>query len=547
MKQCLLIIIFIVLIGHESFGQMPMLPLNLLPMIIGGGGPQKKGTPLIYSSPYILVDENKNTGKRDTIIVGTTIKLWLKSDNPDAYHQPLLKGIFDKKTFHIKAQVLSITDSTLVLMKGNKPSFMLPLPPPFSLIPLLVMKLIPVAKEQMNKGNMEDHRYKPKRKSMALMFDTVKVNKIVKFRVEDMVAEGAFKSLTMMPVMSFMPKSFTTWPTTLYMMPGTMIASEMLGNVVFSTRKVNTEESKHRIFIENAPIKKSLIPKKESPKYEKEWGYEKLDQWNRQKEKIYDYLFENAINEYRGNQIISVSFGYMLFPSYVIGPDDKKTKVNIPDRNFIFGFSTENFINEKVRIGMEMQTNKLAQSTENFSSQNMSVGMGFIFSNYSYIKIGIGNGLYSKNYKDKLKVQIEELKKEPGFDIDSDIKTRISMIRTKLLANPKPYVMFGGGAVNTTLMKISGSSGSMSKNDYTQKRFSLTAGVGIFTRMGWRLTYDLSCKYVYSPDYSPTIGGIYSYSGVKIQLNIGYMMGSGFSKMKQLYKQYSKDYLGPRN
>lgn len=544
MKRCLLIITLFALAVQEMFGQGPMLPINFLPMILGEGGPQKNGLPLIFNSPNILVDENKNTGKRDTITVGSTVKLWLKTENPKAYRQPLLKQDFSKNTFYLKAQLVSITDSTLVLMKGDKPSFMLPLPPPFSLIPLLAMKLMPVAKERLNKGTLEGHSSFSKRKSIAMMFDTVKIDEIVKFRVEDMVTEGALKSLTMMPVMSFMPKSFTTWPTVLYAMPGTMMGSEMLGNAAFSTRKVNTAECKHQLFVEKAPVAKSLFPIRIAPKYEKEWDYEKVDQWNKVKDKLYDRLLENAINEYRGNRILGLSLGYMMFPSYVIGPDDKKTKVNIPDRKFMFGFSMENFISEKIRIGMEMQTCQLSQSTGNFSSQNMSIGMGLIFSNYTTIKIGIGNGFYTESYKEKLRTQIEELKTDVGLSIDDNIKNRINLLRMKLLADPKPYYMFGGGAVNTTLMKIHGNSGSISMKEYTQKKFSLTAGIGLFIRMGWRLTYDLSCRYVYSPDYSPTIGGLYSYSGLKFQLNIGYMSGQSFSKMKRLYKQTSKEYLG---
>jgi len=545
MKQCLLIIILFVLTVQKMFGQGAMLPINFLPMILGGeGGPQKGGPPLIFKSPNILVDENKNTGKRDTINVGSTVKLWLKTKNLKDYRQPLLKQDFNKNTFYLKALLVSITDSTLVLMKEDKPSFMSPLPPPFSLIPLLAMKLMPLAKEHSNKVNREGHSPFPKRKSMAMLFDTIKIDEIVKFRVEDMVTEGALKSLTMMPVMSFMPKSFTTWPTVLYAMPATMLGSEMLGNAIFSTRRVNTGESTHRILVEKAPLAKSLFTPIVAPKYEEEWAYEKIDHWNRVKDQLYDRLFENAINEYRGNRIMGLSLSYMMFPSYLIGPDDKKTRVNIPDKKFMFGFSMENFISDKIRVGMEIQTCQLSQPKGNFTSQNMSVGMGLIFSNFTCIKIGIGNGLYSENYKDKLKVQIEELKKDVGLSIDDNIKNRINLLRMKLLADPKPYYMFGGGAVNTTLMKINGSSGSMSVKEYTQKKFSLTAGMGLFVRMGWRLTYDLSCRYVYSPDYSPTIGGLYSYSGLKFQLNIGYMSGQSFSKMKRLYKQTSKEYLG---
>lgn len=544
MKQRLLIIILLVIARQEMFAQGPMLPINFLPMILGEGGPQKGGLPLMLKSPNILVDENRNSGKRDTINVGSTVKLWLKTENPKAYRQPLLKQDFNKNTFYMKAQLVAITDSTLVLMKGNKPGLMLPLPPPFSLIPLLAMKLMPVAKEQFQKRKIEEPGSFPKRKSIAMMFDTIKIKEIVRFRAEDMVTEGAFKSLTMMPVMSFMPKTFTTWPTTLYAMPATMLGSEMLGNVAFSPRRVNTGESIHRILVEKAPLAKSLFTSKVTTKYETEWGYEKIDQWNRVKDRLYDQLFENAINEYRGNRIMGLSLSYMLFPSYVIGPDDKKTRVNIPDKKFMFGFSMENFISERIRIGMEMQTCQLSQPMGNFSSQNMSVGMGLIFSNFTCIKIGIGNGFYTENYKEKIRTQIEELKKDVGRDIDNNITTRINLLRSKLLAEPKPYYMFGGGATNTTLMKINGSSGSMSMKEYTQKKFSLTAGVGLFMRMGWRVTYDLSCRYVYSPDYSPTIGGLYSYSGFKFQLNIGYMSGQSFSKMKRLYKQASKELLG---
>jgi len=540
MKQQMLIVIFFVLTGQEIFGQGTMLPMNLLPMVLGGGGSQKNGPPLIFNSPNILIEENKKTGKRDTITVGSTVELWLKSEKPNDYRQPLLKHDFNNNTFYMKALLVSITDSTLVLMKGEKPAFMLPLPPPYSLIPLLAMKLMPLAKDQ-SKVKMDDHLPKPKRKSMAMMFDTIKIKEIVKFRVENMVTEGAVKGLTMMPLMSFLPSYFTTWPTTLYAMPGMMIGSELLiNNTVFSTRRVNTEGSNHQIFVENAPITKPLLPKMEASKYQEKWEYEKIDQWNKVKDKLYDQLLVNAMNEYRGTQIIGISLGYMMYPSYVKGPDDKRTKVNIPDKNYMFGFSMENFISNKIRVGMEMQTCKLSPST----GKNMSAGMGFIFSNTVCIKIGIGNGIYSKNYKDKLKIQIEEIKNDIGFNIDNNIRSRIDLISMKLLANPRPYFMFGGGAVNTTLMKIHSSSGSITVSDYKQKTFSLTAGVGVLTQMGRRLTYDLSCKYVYSPDYSPTIGGLYSYSGIKIQLNIGYMYGGSFAKMKQLYKQYSRDYLG---
>ena len=303
----------------------------------------------------------KKTGKRDTITVGSTVELWSKSEKPNDYRQPLLKRDFNNNTFYLKAQLVSITDSTLVLIKGQKPAFMLPLPPPYSLIPLLAMKLMAVAKESNSN-----------RKSMSMMFDTIRINEIVKFRVENMVTEGAVKGLTMMPLMSFLPSYFTTWPTTLYAMPGMMIGSELLvHNTFFSTRRVNTEESNHRIFAEKAPITKPLLPKMEASKYQEKWEYEKIDQWNKVKVKLYDQLLVNAMNDYRGTQIIGISLGYMMYPSYAIGPDDKRTKVNIPDKNYMFGFSMENFISNKLRVGMEMQNLQVVPINRKFLITNV--------------------------------------------------------------------------------------------------------------------------------------------------------------------------------
>ncbi|WP_343667822.1 hypothetical protein [Chitinophaga sp.] len=44
--------------------------------------------------------------------------------------------------------------------------------------------------------------------------------------------------------------------------------------------------------------------------------------------------------------------------------------------------------------------------------------------------------------------------------------------------------------------------------DYSQKRFALEAGAEIFTRVGKRLAYDFSAKYVWTSKYHPYIGGL---------------------------------------
>jgi hypothetical protein len=120
------------------------------------------------------------------------------------------------------------------------------------------------------------------------------------------------------------------------------------------------------------------------------------------------------------------------------------------------------------------------------------------------------------------------------------IQSKKALLRTKLTAEPKPYFMFGAGAVNTTLIRFKGSmSSGMNTTDYSQQKFALEAGPGIFSRLGRRLTYDMSVKYLWSPDYTPSIGGLTSYSGVRLQFNVGYMVGASFVRMRRQLKAIS--------
>ncbi|MFT3738748.1 MAG: hypothetical protein QM786_08310 [Breznakibacter sp.] len=507
---------------QEIVGQMPMLPIQFL-LAPGGGGKRKKGdAPATLYSPKVLIDENTKSGKKDSIFAGSFVKIWLNSDTEKRISQPLMKWDFNKHTYYFEGQLISIGDSSLVFAKSQPPSI---LPPPLSLIPVLIKKRPPI-----------ESMFKP-------MFDTIMIHEVTKFRISDMALEGAMKGFTMMPAMTFLPEDFTTWPNILYFMPGTMIASNLAGTAIFSTHKVNETNGKHQLYIGDNANKNTLFPPKIKSGFETEWAYEQIDRWDRAKYLVHQQLLDNAMNEYRGNSIMSLTLSHMEFPSYVIGPTDGKTKVNIPDKQFLYGFTMENFITPRLRVGMEMQTHKLAASTGNAATGNVSGGMGFIFTNYSFLKFGIGDGLYSDSFKRRIRTQIEDLRDGAmNIEYDDNVRSRINLLRAKLLADPKPYFMFGAGAVNSTLMKIRGSNSGMSVKEYTQKNFSMTAGVGVLTRVGYRLTYDFSCNYVYSPDYSPTMGGLYSYSGINFKLNIGYMTGQSFSKMRKLYNQLSNEY-----
>jgi hypothetical protein len=112
----------------------------------------------------------------------------------------------------------------------------------------------------------------------------------------------------------------------------------------------------------------------------------------------------------------------------------------------------------------------------------------------------------------------------------------------KLRMEPKAYFLFGIGAVNTTLLKIKGSmaSGSISTTDYSQKKFAIQSGFGISSRLHKRLLYDMSVKYIWSPNYDPSIGGLKSYSGIKLQFAIGYMWGPAFALRRKMLNEVSQ-------
>jgi len=103
------------------------------------------------------------------------------------------------------------------------------------------------------------------------------------------------------------------------------------------------------------------------------------------------------------------------------------------------------------------------------------------------------------------------------------------------------YFLFGIGKVNTTLIRIKGSmtTGSISTTDYSQKKISIQSGFGISSRLSKRLLYDMSVKYIWCPNYNPSIGGLNSYSGIKLQFAIGYMSGPAFALRRKMLNEVS--------
>jgi len=249
---------------------------------------------------------------------------------------------------------------------------------------------------------------------------------------------------------------------------------------------------------------------------------------NRARQSLSDEIFEKNA----GNYVIGVALDLMIVPGFVKGEEDTKTKVDISDKHFVYGLFSEYFLSEKHRIGAEFHLHNLEKSISvrnNSSSPTISGGAGFILSLFTYVKIGIGPGIFSNKYRSKLSSQINSYNHDL---IDIDREARFRMLKTKIYAEPKPYLLLGIGGINTTLVKVNGKMDHVNITDYNQKKLAIEFGGGLLSRPGRRLNYDMSFKYIWSSNYSPSIGGLYGYSGFRLQLNIGYMMGPQFHTIK---------------
>ncbi|MVT10254.1 hypothetical protein [Chitinophaga tropicalis] len=461
----------------------------------------------------ILVEVNSKTGAKDTIRQGDFIKLWFRSDRKRQMEQPLVRTDFNRHTYYVESALIAITDSELVFMK--RPPFM-PIPIP---IPL-----------------------------PSVDFDTVSIRNITSFRSLNRSVDGAVKGAVMMPTMSFMPEYFTTFPGMLFMMPSMQIGTTFFGDAVFRFHKMNRHNSKYSLTIGEMPADTMYYIRRRKMMSESdyEWEIERFERYTKMYTKIRRDLSDQLLDEFLGNRITSITLGGTFIPGYSKSAEDIKTRVDISDRKFFFGLSSERFISQKHRIGIEIQMNRTEKfmSVTGSTSAQISASSGMILSNFAYIKFGLG-GLYSPAYKARLRLRITELDAEAeraeGDEMEQGaILSRRSFTRTKLAAEPKPYFMFGAGAVNTTLFKIKGTmSNGINSTDYSQQKFALETGMGLFTRLGKRLTYDISAKYIWSPAYTPSIGGLNSYSGFRFQVNIGYMSGSSFARMRRVLKSIS--------
>jgi hypothetical protein len=497
-RQILLVSITISVFGMATgYGQMPMLPF---PMGKGAGPAPVTDTGV----QKVLIAGNCKTGKTDTILQGSYIKLWVRLPQAKNKLQPLIRIDFNRHTFYYESNIVAITDSSIVL--AGKPVIPLPLPVP--------------------------HK--------KILLDTIPLHAITAFRSFNKNSQMTITSSLMMPAMNFMPSEFITFPYMLYMMPANGIVLGALGNAFFPMRRIKTSNPKYRLWtgektMDTIYSTAGLIYRTDMPY---EWEIDKYDRWQQAYTRASRILNDRIFLENTSNKILSGTIGFMFFPGFVKGAEDTKTNVYIPGRSIVLGLSSERYITQKDRLGMEFQFSSAPRSMS-ATTYRFSAGFGSITSIASYIKIGLG-GLYGKSRRTAIFNRWASLSLDTA---DSKVQFYRSIQRLKQITEPQFYFLFGGGAINTTILKIKGSisnMNSLSTTDYSQKKFSLQAGLGASSRLGQRFLYDMSLKYIWSPNYTPSIGGLNSYSGFKLQFNIGYVYGPAFAKKRRMLAALSE-------
>ena len=196
----------------------------------------------------------------------------------------------------------------------------------------------------------------------------------------------------------------------------------------------------------------------------------------------------------------------------------------------VLGANVEFFVGQKSRVGLELQWHKAPQKfsmTTNGQAVSISGGGGSSILMFGYYKQTLGN-LFSWN---RMENKIRLLKTD---SLNEDALKEINRASRKLNAIPRFYALLGVGIVSTNLLKVKGSGGrdNINVKIYSQTPYAAEAGVGFFSRTGKHICIDLACKYIVSTNYSPEIGGLKSYTGLKLQLNVGWMINAGFSRVK---------------
>lgn len=453
-----------------------------------------------------IIYEEDTAGNRVPISVGSVIKVWYRSKKVKWFSQPLARTDFNKHTYFMEARLSGLTDSQLLFMKK---------PPPFPLV--LFMGL------GKKKGP-------PK-------FDTIPLSNVTSVRSFSSGAMNAYRNASMMPTMSFVPTSINGFPLALFFPSVLGVVFTGFSDMMYPMHPV--KENKFKLAIEKIPVDSALFLELNGVgvDHETEWDFDKHTRWEKLFTRLYGFQRDSLLLENQNRVILSLTYGARMFPGYTIGAKDTKTGVDITDRQREYGFVSERFISQSDRVGIEILMQPVKANMEMSSDGSaMKLGAGSIISTYSFYKYGLG-GLWGKRYRNSIERRLTRLN---PHSTDPEVQDDIYSLLKKLVSEPKAYILFGLGAVNTNLFRVRvGQQGSsISSKEYSQTKFAIEGGGGVSSRLGKRLFVDMGLKYTWTSGYAPPLGSLTSYNSWKLQFNVGWITNSGFAAMKRnLQKQ----------
>lgn len=495
MKYTLFPVLLLLLTGVKALAQPPK-DREMLDLTRDPGQ-------LLLSNPensHIMYELDTATGKRLAIRIGSFLKVWYRSDKVRWFSQPLARTDFNKHTYFVEARLSAVTDSSLLFMKA---------PPPF-----------PFGLFLKRKGGPR--------------FDTVPISKITKIRSFSSGAMNAYRNASMMPTMSFVPTSINGYNTMIFLPSVTGLIFTGFSDMMYPMHRVKNNKGQYQLSIEKVPVDSSLFVELNGVDidHEKEWDIDRHDRWEKLFTRLWGYKRDSLLMTNENRVILSFTYGARMFPPYAIGEKDSKTGVNIAARTREYGFVSERFIGQHDRVGVEVLIQPVkADMSTNPDGTSMRLGAGNVISTYSFYKFDLG-GLFGQKYRTHIQKQIMQYN---PHSTDPEVQNSIYDLLRKLVGEPHAYALFGLGAVNTNLFRVRvGQQGtSISTADYTQKKFAIEGGGGVYSRLGKRLVADMGVKYTWTSGYTPPLGGIISHNSWKIQFNFGWITNSGFAKTRK--------------
>jgi len=262
-----------------------------------------------------------------------------------------------------------------------------------------------------------------------------------------------------------------------------------------------------------------------------EWEIEKYNRWQIAHTKWLTFNTDSLRRRLKNRFIIGGSWGYFFIPGYAQGAADRNTGVDMAAIKKVLGAYMEFFVSQKSRIGVELQFHSAPKKFD-VSSDGTSVyikgGGGNSVLLFGYYKQTLGNLFSQRSIENKIR-----LLKTDSTNLEA--LQEANRASRRLNAIPRIYGILGAGIVSTNLLRVrgSGTPDNINVKIYNQSPYAAEAGVGFFSRTGKHICLDLAFKYIISSAYSPEIGGLKSYSGFKMQLNIGWMIFGGFGRLKK--------------